>query len=429
MGSELRPLMRLAIPVILAELGWMGMGVVDTIMVGRLGAEAIGAVAIGNVIFSTIGLLCFGLLLGLDTLISQAVGARDFEDAKHWFRQGLWLAAFVSPLLLVTMWCIDPVLDSWGLDPNVLMMTKPFVFVLAISVIPLSFYTAQRRYLQSLHIVQPVTFTLISANVVNAALNWVLIPEYGVRGSAWSTVMARVYMAVALAVVLLWKDKSVFAAEWPDWGIFGLPIMVLTIGDARMAAGWLLPILCCADLFAVYYWRRHAAANRLFALMPWVLAGVVLGAFTLTLPEKQIRPLVGAIIFLMLCLYLWRRRQGDNVPAAHPLPYGISAGFATTVANAAGPVMSLYLLSKRLPKEEFVATGAWFFFFINLVKVPIYVYQGLISKQSLLFGIMVSPAVFCGALAGRWLISRIPTAVFEWSVIVLTAISTVLLLR
>ncbi len=214
----------------------------------------------------------------------------------------------------------------------------------------------------------------------------------------------------------------------PGLGILAVPMMVLAVGEARQAAGWLLPILCCADLFAVYYWRKHAAAGRLFSLLPGVMAGVAAGAVTLSLSDAYIRPLVGVIIFVMLCLYLWRRYRVEP-PAAHPLPYGVAAGFATTVANAAGPVMSLYLLSKRLPKEDFVATGAWFFFFINLVKLPIYVYQGMITRASLEFGVMVSPAVLVGAVAGRYLIMRIPAAIFEWSVIILTAASTVMLLR
>ena len=216
----------------------------------------------------------------------------------------------------------------------------------------------------------------------------------------------------------------------PGLSILTVPVMVLIVGDARLAAGWMLPILCFADLFAVYYWRRHAAAGRLFSLAPWVLLGMAAGAFTLTLPERYLRPIVGSIVFLMLCLYLWRRyRAGENAPAAHPLPYGIAAGFATTVANAAGPVMSLYLLSKRLPKEEFVATGAWFFFFINLIKVPIYVWQGLISAPSLMFGVAMAPAVLAGALTGKWVIQRIPPKVFESTIVILTAVSTVLLFR
>lgn len=215
----------------------------------------------------------------------------------------------------------------------------------------------------------------------------------------------------------------------PGLGILAVPMMVLVVGDARLAAGWLLPILCCADLFAIYYWRRHAAMNRLWSLAPWVLVGIAAGAVTLSLPENVLRPMVGGIIFLMLCLYLWRRFGKVSSAPAHPVPYGLAAGFATTVANAAGPVMSLYLLSKRLPKEDFVATGAWFFFFINLVKLPIYWSQGLLSQKSVTFGLWMVPAVLAGAMAGRWLVSRIPTAVFEWSVIGLTAASTILLLK
>src|SRR5262245_30464992 len=91
---ELPTTLKLAGPVVLAEIGWMAMGVIDTIMVGRLGAEAIGGVAIGNIIFNTIGLLSFGLILGMDTLISQAFGAGDIKDCNHTFRQGLWLGMF-----------------------------------------------------------------------------------------------------------------------------------------------------------------------------------------------------------------------------------------------------------------------------------------------------------------------------------------------
>ena len=184
-------------------------------------------------------------------------------------------------------------------------------------------------------------------------------------------------------------------------GIMVVPLMVLTVGDARKSAGWLLPMLCMADVFALYYWRRHASAGRLFGLAPWVVAGCVGGAFALSLPEKQIRPLVGGIVLLMLLAYLKRRisqsRSSTEVVDVAGAPYGVAAGFATTVANAAGPVMSLYLLSKRLPKEEFVATGAWFFFFVNLSKVPIYTYHGSFSATSLLFDALMFPAVLADA--------------------------------
>jgi uncharacterized protein len=215
----------------------------------------------------------------------------------------------------------------------------------------------------------------------------------------------------------------------PGLAILVVPLMVLAVGDARQSAGWLLPILCTADLFAVYYWRRHAAAGRLFSLAPWVLAGMAGGAAALSLSEKVLRLVVGVIVLVMLAAYVRQRRRAEPAGAlAHAAPYGVTAGFATTVANAAGPVMNLYLLSKRLPKEEFIATGAWFFFVINLTKVPIYLYHGLIGRQSLVFDAMMVPAVLCGAVTGRWLVDRMPERLFEILVVALTAVSTLLLI-
>jgi uncharacterized membrane protein YfcA len=108
--------------------------------------------------------------------------------------------------------------------------------------------------------------------------------------------------------------------------------------------------------------------------------------------------------------------------------YGLSAGFATTVANAAGPVMNLYLLARRLPKTEFVATGAWFFFVVNLVKLPIYAGHGLIDRRSLLFDLALAPSVVVGALLGRALLHRMPQAIFDKLVMALTVCAAVLLL-
>jgi uncharacterized protein len=216
----------------------------------------------------------------------------------------------------------------------------------------------------------------------------------------------------------------------PGLGILVVPLMVLAVGDARQAAGWLLPVLCTADVFAVIYWRRHAAARKLFSLAPWVLAGMVMGATALSLNEHVLRLGVGMIVLAMLVVHFVRQHFSEIITVPnHPAPYGITAGFATTVANAAGPVMNLYLLSKRLSKEEFIATGAWFFFLINLSKIPIYLYHGLISRQSLHFDLLMVPAVVLGSITGRWLVDHIPAKVFEFLVVTLTAVSTLLLFR
>jgi uncharacterized membrane protein YfcA len=219
----------------------------------------------------------------------------------------------------------------------------------------------------------------------------------------------------------------------PGLGILIVPLMVLTVGDARLSAGWLLPMLCTADVFAVIYYRRHAAAWRLFALTPSVIVGMIAGAFALRLKESTLRPLIGAIVLLMLVVYLWRRYRpsaaAETSAAHHPALYGASAGFATTVANAAGPVMNLYLLGKRLTKEEFVATGAWFFFAINLTKVPIYAVNRMFTPRGLLFDLWLAPVVVAGAYAGRRIVTLLSPQVFEVLVLALTVLSTLLLFR
>jgi uncharacterized membrane protein YfcA len=215
----------------------------------------------------------------------------------------------------------------------------------------------------------------------------------------------------------------------PGLGTVVVPLMVITVGDARYAAAWMLPVLSTADVFAVIYWRRHTEARKLLSLVPWVLVGMAGGAAALSLPEHALRIIVGVIVLLMLVVYFWRRIKSGEQVGGHAVAYGIAAGFATTVANASGPVMSLYLLSKRLGKEEFVATGAWFFFVVNLTKAPIYVWYHLFTARSLLFDLYMVPAVIVGALAGRWIVYNTPQRLFEILVIVLTVVSLPFLFR
>ena len=249
------------------------------------------------------------------------------------------------------------------------------------------------------------------------------------------------FALAALAGLLIGVAKTGI----PGFGILAVPLMVLAVGDARHSAAWLLPLLCLADLFAIAAYRRHAQARRLFGLLPWVLGGIGAGAITLAAPERTLRLLVAAIVIVMIALR-WialRRLRGRGAGVAEAAAttevpprdrwwqaagYGVSAGFATTVANAAGPVMNLYLLARRLPKHDFVATGAWFFFVVNLVKLPIYVGHGLIGRRSLLFDLALAPAVVVGALLGRVVLRRMPQAIFDKLVMALTVCAAGLLL-
>ncbi len=187
------------------------MGVVDTIMVGPLGPTAIGAVSIGNALFDVTGIFGIGLLLGLDTLISQAFGAGRRDECDHWLWQGVWIALGVSVVLMGIVEASIPLMRIAGVQPGVLEVATPYVRAMNWSLLPLLVYAAFRRYLQSVHKVGILMFALVSANVVNGVGNWFLIPGFGVEGSGWATLLARIYMMSVLAIYALATDRELLA--------------------------------------------------------------------------------------------------------------------------------------------------------------------------------------------------------------------------
>jgi uncharacterized membrane protein YfcA len=216
----------------------------------------------------------------------------------------------------------------------------------------------------------------------------------------------------------------------PGLGILAVPLAVLAVGDARKSSGWLLPLLILADILAVWIYRKNPSARAVFGLAQWVLGGMVVGALVLSYPEAVIRPIVGVILMVILTLFLLRRRGIDLTPHGAPWTagvYGTSAGFASMVANAAGPVMNVYLLSRNLPRQDFVAASAWFFFFINLSKVPVFAWQGMIDATSLRGDLVLIPAVLAGAFTGRKVLLIMPEKVFIATVTVLAFVATLLL--
>jgi MATE family multidrug resistance protein len=205
---ELVPLLKLAGPVILAEIGWMVMGIVDTMMVGPLGPAAIGATGLGSGVFTAIAIFGMGLMLGLDAFVSQSHGAGEEDECRRWLHSGVWLAVLASPLVMGIAWLVYVSLDAWGLHPDIQALAGPYLRAISFGALPLLCYAAFRRYLQGMHIVRPVMFALVSANLVNAIANWILIyghlglPALGVEGAAWATTIARTYMAVFLLVAI-----------------------------------------------------------------------------------------------------------------------------------------------------------------------------------------------------------------------------------
>lgn len=199
--------------------------------------------------------------------------------------------------------------------------------------------------------------------------------------------------------------------------------------DTKLSVGAMVPILLVGDLFALAYYRRHAHWNRLWELFPFVAAGMVPGYLVLGRVDSNVlRVLIGLIILTLLAVLVARNRFGWEKMAERPWFGGLAgvlAGFGTTVGNAAGPVTSIYLVSRQLDKYEFLGTAAWFFFFVNLSKLPFFFALGAITSATLGFDLMVAPAAVVGALLGARVFKRIPQTVFNALVLSLAGIAAV----
>lgn len=222
-------------------------------------------------------------------------------------------------------------------------------------------------------------------------------------------------------------------------GIAGLGVLSVALFanalPARESTGALLPLLLCADVFGVAFFRKHASWPHLWKLFPWVIIGVVAGFLALDkVSNSAVQRMIGAILVVMVVLHFWRQRQADTLSQQMPHTWwftaiiGILAGFTTMVANAAGPVMILYMLAIGLPKLAFIGTGAWFYMCVNAFKVPFSLRLGLINRDSLMVDAILLLAMIPGALLGPVLLKRLNQRAFELMVLALTVVAALKLL-
>lgn len=220
--EEFRPTLRLAVPLVLAEIGWMSMGVVDTIMVGRLpnSAIAIGATGLGQSLYNIVGIFGAGLLLGLDTFVAQAHGREDMQDARHSLVNGFFLALALTPILMVLISFWPALMNRFGVSTDLVDPMRPFLRALNWGTLPLLCYFGLRRYLQAVNVVHPIMFALISANILNFVGDWALIyghlgfPAMGITGSGWSTCFARIYMALVMLTTIIFVESKRGLSQW-----------------------------------------------------------------------------------------------------------------------------------------------------------------------------------------------------------------------
>jgi len=342
--GEIRSMTQLAVPVVLAEVGWFAMSLVDTVMVGPLGPAALGAVGTGSILFMTLMVFGFGTLLALDTFVSQSYGAGRIDECHRWLFAGLQLALVLAVLLMSASFVGLAWLPSFGFHPAVLAELSAYMQPLVWSAPPLLAYVVFRRYLQAMNIVRPVMIALVAANLMNLFVNWVLIfghlgmPAMGVVGAAYATVASRLVLAASLFGIILYNERGtpsglhdVPFAEWQAdrmWRIFrlGWPAalqITLEVGvfaAASALSGRIGPLASAANqvvlniaglIFMIPFGLGSAAAVRVGqAIGRRDLPGMRLAGWT-ALGLGSVVMTVSAVLFLTVPEWLIRVYSAD----------------------------------------------------------------------------------------------------------------------
>ncbi|WP_411826168.1 sulfite exporter TauE/SafE family protein [Luteolibacter sp. AS25] len=239
----------------------------------------------------------------------------------------------------------------------------------------------------------------------------------------------KMLMIALVAAVCIGLAKAGFS------GISLISVVLLAeVYGAKESVGLALPLLIVADLMAYPAFLKHGAWRYVWKLLPATLVGLGLGWFLLgEIDDLLAKRLIGICVLLMIVVQVFRRvspdvfsRMADS--SGFGLGAGVLGGFATMLANAAGPVIQLYLMSRRTPKMEMLGVGARFFLLINIIKLPLNAKLATITQDSLWENAKLVPGVVIGVVAGRWLIGRVPQAAFEWMIVGFSLLAAVRLL-
>jgi uncharacterized membrane protein YfcA len=232
------------------------------------------------------------------------------------------------------------------------------------------------------------------------------------------------WILVIIAAFLIGASKTGISGA----GMISIPILAAIFGG-KMSAGLVLPMLSIADIFAVVYYNRHAQWKYVIKLLPWAVLGICMGIFVGDkISDTLFKQFIGIIVISSVGIMIWQdiRKKKINVPDYwwFAALMGFAGGFATMIGNAAGGIMALYLLSMRLPKNVYIGTGAWFFFVINLFKIPFHIFiWETITIESFVFDLTMIPALAVGAIFGIKIVKLIPERAYRIFIIVITLVS------
>lgn len=230
---------------------------------------------------------------------------------------------------------------------------------------------------------------------------------------------------------------AAFALGLSKSGIKGISTIIVTlmaiVFGSKSSTGVLIPLLIVGDIFAVIYYKRHVQWKILLKLLPWMIIGVLLGVwFGRDIEERLFKQIMaGIILFSVLMMYWWDKRKTKTVPDNiwFAGSMGLAAGFTTMLGNLAGAFSNIFFLAMRLPKNEFIGTAAWLFFFVNVFKLPFHIFVWkTVTWESMQINAYLIPAIMLGLWVGINLLKKINNAFFRQMILVLTAIGAVIIL-
>ncbi|MCU0358183.1 MAG: sulfite exporter TauE/SafE family protein [Cyclobacteriaceae bacterium] len=213
-------------------------------------------------------------------------------------------------------------------------------------------------------------------------------------------------------------------------GMMAVPMMAYVFGG-QLSSGLVLPLLLLADVFGVWYYHRHASWKHLKILFPWAAAGVLLGTVAGSYINDQVfKMIMATTIAVSIVIMLWLEHYGTRKSIPDNKFFGtvtgIAGGFTSMVGNLAGTVMSIYLLSMRMPKNAFIGTTAWFFLVVNAFKVPFHVlFWKTIGVSTIVFALSLLPLIILGAWLGIVLVKYFSEKAYRWFIILMTLLAVV----
>lgn len=209
-----------------------------------------------------------------------------------------------------------------------------------------------------------------------------------------------------------------------------IPFLASVFGG-KDSTGIMLPMLLVGDLFAIWYYRKSAEWKKIFLPLPWAILGIILGVVVGNyISDKAFLALIGIIILICLGILVYTEKKGKNVKVPEKawfyISVGVLSGFASMIGNAAGPIFGIYLLALGFKKNNYMGTNAWFFFIVNLIKLPmqIFVWHN-IGIRSVAIAAVMLPIITLGAVLGFYILKKINEKIFRYIVITMTAIAAI----